>query len=404
MLEDLQPRNSGSTILVASHRFLSEKVAPVSRKKITKLRELLHQQVEAAENAAARSQGQIPAAQVESLERLARLVSICDSEQPKTIRSRWPSVAILLGTLTVVSVLLYVRVSETEIELDAALSEVTFVLQQQQPLIPQVSLVTLGASGLREIQLPASRRHDAQVISSPDTESDISLSVRSDDKVRGTLNIALLTLPIGARVDVSSGEMSNQWQLSIERAEGELSATVNGYVRVGTSDSPPTELDFISPKLVLLRPGKAEVQLRMIPTVNPIVMSPQLLINSLSLRRIEQTANAQHTVVRRLSTVVSGTLYFEALNGQNLTLRPGEEIEFGQSRGEIRSLRLDGDHVVLSFQGRVRGMTLGSGDNRRSLMPTWLEWLKARHGLSLLWGTTFSVFGLIYGALRWWRP
>jgi hypothetical protein len=375
----------------------------VRRKKMTKLRKLLRQQAEAAENAAAQSEGQIPAAQVESLERLARLVSICDSEQPQPVRNHWPSVAILVGTLAAVSLLLYVRVSETEIELDAALSEVTFVLQNQQPLIPQVSLVAFGASGLREIQLPTSRRSEAKVISSPDSESDISLSVRSDDKGRGTLNVALLMLPIGARVDVSSGEISNEWRLSIERAEGDLSATVNGPIRVGTSNGPSTELDFVSPKLVLLRPGKNEVQLRMIPTANPIAMSPQLLINSLSLRRIEQTADAQRTVVRRLSTVLSGTLYLEALNGQNLALRPGEEIEFGESHGEVRSLRLDGDHIVLSFQGHVRGMTLGSGDNRRSLMPTWLEWLKARHGLSLLWGTTFSVFGLIYGALRWWR-
>ena len=48
-------------------------------------------------------------------------------------------------------------------------------------------------------------------------------------------------------------------------------------------------------------------------------------------------------------------------------------------------------------------MTSGSGDTRRSLMPTYLEWLQARHGLSLLWGTTLYVFGLVVAALRWWR-
>jgi hypothetical protein len=35
-------------------------------------------------------------------------------------------------------------------------------------------------------------------------------------------------------------------------------------------------------------------------------------------------------------------------------------------------------------------------------MPTYLEWLRARHGLSLLWGTTLYLFGVIVGALRWW--
>jgi hypothetical protein len=36
-------------------------------------------------------------------------------------------------------------------------------------------------------------------------------------------------------------------------------------------------------------------------------------------------------------------------------------------------------------------------------MPTWLEWLRARHGLSLLWGTALYLFGLAVGVLRWWR-
>jgi hypothetical protein len=34
-------------------------------------------------------------------------------------------------------------------------------------------------------------------------------------------------------------------------------------------------------------------------------------------------------------------------------------------------------------------------------MPTWLDWLKARRGLYLLWGTAIYVFGLIAGVLRW---
>jgi hypothetical protein len=34
-------------------------------------------------------------------------------------------------------------------------------------------------------------------------------------------------------------------------------------------------------------------------------------------------------------------------------------------------------------------------------MPTYLEWLKARHGLSLFWGTSLYLFGLAAAALRW---
>ena len=37
------------------------------------------------------------------------------------------------------------------------------------------------------------------------------------------------------------------------------------------------------------------------------------------------------------------------------------------------------------------------------LMPTLLDWLRARHGLSLLWATTAYLVGLFVAILGWWR-
>jgi hypothetical protein len=91
----------------------------------------------------------------------------------------------------------------------------------------------------------------------------------------------------------------------------------------------------------------------------------------------------------------------ESLNGDTRQLRSGEPLRFGESNGEIRTVRLEPDHLSLSFHGWVRGMQTGSEETPRSLMPTWLEWLRARHGLTLLWGTTAYVFGLATAAVRW---
>jgi hypothetical protein len=35
-------------------------------------------------------------------------------------------------------------------------------------------------------------------------------------------------------------------------------------------------------------------------------------------------------------------------------------------------------------------------------MPTWLEWVRARQGPALLWGTSFYVVGLRLTVRRWW--
>jgi len=111
----------------------------------------------------------------------------------------------------------------------------------------------------------------------------------------------------------------------------------------------------------------------------------------------------EKTVVRRISTVLSGILYFQSLAGKEYHLRHGQEIRFKSCEGEIRTLELKDDRIALAFHGRVKGMTTGSDENRISLMPTYLEWLSARHALSLLWGTTLYIFGLILTVMRWWR-
>jgi hypothetical protein len=123
----------------------------------------------------------------------------------------------------------------------------------------------------------------------------------------------------------------------------------------------------------------------------------------LAFFRVAEHSEHDVSIVRKLSTITSGTLYFEALNGATRTLRAGEALRFGEARGEIRTLRLGKDQLTLNFQGRVRDMRTGSDDNPRTLMPTWLDWLRAQHGLSLLWGTTFYLFGMALAVLRWFK-
>ncbi|WP_437939815.1 hypothetical protein [Sorangium sp. So ce341] len=92
----------------------------------------------------------------------------------------------------------------------------------------------------------------------------------------------------------------------------------------------------------------------------------------------------------------------EALKGEERKLRPGEVIEFKKSEGELPALKLDQDRIVLRFHGSVSGMRRGVGDDSRSLMPTWLDGLRARHGgLCVLWGVVIYLFGLIVAVFRW---
>lgn len=376
----------------------------MSRFKKDRLQGQLLRQAQLASDDAIRADGHVSTEQMETLERLARLVQICDSVHPSLPRKRWPIAAILGSTLLIVSALLFIRVSETEIELDLALSEVEFVLPSQQVLTDVMALSALGVSGLREIYLPRARNQAARTISnSESSETAIHLSVASKEKRQGTVSLATLLLPAQTRVRLHNTKVPRQFRISLKGTGLLLRANAYGPVRIGVSGTPGKQIDFMSPKLILFRPGSEEVDLDLtLPDSSQGTFSSQLLASDLSLFRINKFMDLNHTMVHRVSTVLSGTLYFESLKGKKHLLRPGEALHFGDIHGEIRTLQIHDDHIILKFHGYVHRMNSGSGENTRSLMPTYMEWLTARHGLSLLWGTTLYLFGFIVIALRWW--
>ena len=370
-----------------------------------RLREMLHRRARAVGEQTVEA-GEVSREQLEDLERLARLVAIGEAARRRPAPRRWPLAAGLGLTLLIVSVLLFARTRETEIELDLDLSEASFVSSQAQILADAMGIAALGVSGLREIQIPRARDRAAQTLTAGAAEADLGvrLSVAPEGARQGTVTLATLSLPAGTRVWLRPADAPRQYRLSLRGPDLLLRAEVSGVVNVGTAGAAAEPLDFGAPKAILLRPGSGGVDIDVTLIESPRApFSPQLRAEGVSLFRIEQFSDAERTLVRPLSTIRSGTLYLESLNGQERRLRPGEGLRFGWSHGEIRTLELRDGGVGLRFHGRVRDMTSGSGDTRRSLMPTYLEWLQARHGLSLLWGTTLYVFGLVMAALRWWR-
>jgi hypothetical protein len=353
---------------------------------------------------AVQAKGQISEEQLGRLERLARLFEITALAPPPPPGVRWRIVALLGVTLVIVSILLFARVSKTEIELDLSLSEVSFELPQRQVLADVMKLSALGVSGLQEIQLPRSETQDARAFRASDGLGfAILLSTGSEGQQRGTVTLAALPLTAGTRVWLRPTEIPQQFRLSIKGAELILRADVDGPVGIGLPDTPPRQLNFSSPKSILMRSGPNDVDLDIkLSAASKSIFSPQLSVTDLSFFRVDQLLDSEHTIVRRVSTILSGTLYFEELSGKERHLRSGEVIRFESSKGEIRTLQLNDDHMTIAFHGQVSGMTTGAGASRSSLMPTYLEWLRARHSLSLLWGATLYVFGLIVGVLRWW--
>ena len=129
----------------------------------------------------------------------------------------------------------------------------------------------------------------------------------------------------------------------------------------------------------------------------------QLPVESLDLSSIEEFATPQKSLVAPMSTLLSGVLYFDSLDGERHPLRNGEQIRFTVAQGRLESLRLLDDRIAFKFRGRINALSVGDEEARRNLMPSLLQWLRARQPLSLIWGAAIFVYGLLLTVLRWYR-
>jgi hypothetical protein len=358
------------------------------------LRSLLDAQLRELADAARASGGQVPSEASANAERLARLVQI-QRDLPPPVRTgqRWRMVALFAGTLALVSLLLLATVRETEVELDLVVSELRFTLAARQQLSEPLQLASLGASGLAGVALPGAPAGAARV-----------LLQAASAPGGGTISLAPLVGAAGAEVTLRTSDVPNELRLSVKGLDASVRADVSGTITALLPRQAKQTINAATPQAVALAPGPGDVDLDLValnPAVSPL--APSLAISTLALVRIDEVSQGGRSVVRRVSTLHSGSVFFDELAGRELRLRAREALRFGEARGEIRALRFADGRLVVDFHGRVRGMASGSLDHPRDLMPSWLEWLRANQPLALLWGAALYLFGLLTTLWQWWK-
>ena len=347
--------------------------------------------------------GEVSQEEIDALDRLTRLVEIDEARRP-TWRSRAPIIGVTIATLLVLSVLFFARVTSTEIELDVEATRVSFVLPSRQTLTDMLPLSRLGVGRLREAVIPRARDRDSEVFRSDEGEVGVQVEPATNGDHRGTVTLAGLVLPPAAAVSLTHAGVPRQYRVDITAAAPDLHVALSGPTDLRSTGGGRRTLDFDVPGDLTLRSGKNGLFFDLSLQDGPSsALARQLAAQNISLQDVDETVDGNRTVIKRVSAIVSGTLYLEALDGKERKLRAGELLQFSRSEGELRSVRLEDDRIVLNFQGTVRGMTIGRGINQISLMPTWLEWLQARHGVGLFWGSALYLCGLATAVFKWLR-
>lgn len=341
--------------------------------------------------------GQLPSEAFANAERLARLVQMQrDRALPGRTGQRWRMVALFAATLALVSLLLLATVRETEVELHLVVSELSFTLATRQQLSEPLQLASLGASGLVGVALPGETAGGGGVAR--------VLLHAADATGSGTLSLAPLVGPAGAEVTLRTSDAPNELRLSIKGLDSSVRADVSGTITALLPRQAKQTIYATTPQAVVLAPGPDDVDIDFV-AMNPAVslLAPSLAISTLALVRIDEVSQGGRSVVRRVSTLHSGSVFYDELAGRELRLRAREALRFEEARGEIRAVHFADGRLVVDFHGRVRGMASGSLDHPRNLMPSWLEWLRANQPLALLWGAVLYLFGLLTTLLQWWK-
>ncbi|MEQ1871203.1 MAG: hypothetical protein ABL961_14400 [Vicinamibacterales bacterium] len=344
--------------------------------------------------------GPVPKARLDALVDLRTLADVQPHQPPPS--RRWLPAVVMVLTLILMSALLFIRVPTTEIELEIQATGVTFRVPTLQALTEGTSLALLGVDGLRRIKVAGDRRHVEQVlVMEQANEGFVRLSSRKDGVRDGTITLAGITVPAMTRGSLRYAGVPNRFRLSLATADLDLRADVQGPVTAAVAGGKVEEMDFEVPEAVDLRGGQEmNLDLRF-RDIEDGGFSSQVQVDDLSFIRIDERRDTERSVVRELSTVVSGTLYMESLNGEKRELRAAELLRFRGVDGDILAMRVMPDRVSLRFQGQVSDIVAGTPKSRRSLMPTLLEWARAQHGVSLLWGGSLYVFGIVVSVLRW---
>lgn len=319
-----------------------------------------------------------------------------------TTPNRWLPALVFFTTLLIASVLLFVHVSATPIELTGTFTGLSFVSARQQPLGRPIRVSALGVAGAKSVELPEEVPSDAGA-----TTLRVAIEDTAGGERFGSIVVDRIMVPEGTRVSLSRTDVPWQYRLSLRAgAPGTIAvhADVAGTVSFAPSAAGRTTTRLRAPRAVDITSSSGSLDLDL--TLAPGDASPrweQLDVRELQLYRVEDLQDAARPLARPVSTIQSGSLYFEALGGSERKLRTGELLRFGAADGTFLTLDLRAGEIAATFQGVVREMRSGSGDEPRSLMPTLLEWLRKRQALSLLWGTALYLSGIALTLRRWWR-
>ena len=334
--------------------------------------------------------GELAKEDVDAADRLAKLAAMQDAQA----RFRPSRLMIYLFVFVLLAVVwfMFSELGTTGIELDATANALTFHLPGPAPLTRNWVLSSAGVLGYAEGSFDEG---EPDVI--PAGPGTVLLEALPDPKNAGSLTLAGIETAGPATVAMEP-RPEGEYRFHIHSPGTKLKFTAHGRVRLNRA----REFRFTgAPKDFVFTLGETPVDLDLgLGLEKEPDLHMQLPVDRLALARVEQYGAGE----RQVSAILSGSLLFEELNGQEYKLRPAEgiRIELG-TKGTLRTASLLPGKIALRYNGQIHGVWTSAGPDERSLMPNWFEYLRARQPVWLLLGAIMAAWGLAQPLLKWMR-
>jgi hypothetical protein len=305
-----------------------------------------------------------------------------------------------------VAIVLYLsRITETVVDLEVKTSEASFVSAREQDATDLMTVSTIDASGLDSIQLPRAReRPESQMTAPRDGGLAIRIASGSEGARTGAITLPPISLTTDAHVTLAASDPRG-FRLVLTRSSVPVGVNVRGPVLLTMAGGTSELVDFGAPKPLRIAPSarSAQFDVTRAGAPKPLLTSP-IEISGLSLVRIDETVDTRRMEVSAVSTIVSGTLRLEALDGRPQVIGTGELLRFGESHGEITSIDLADGGLLLRFNGRVQRLESCAGGTCENRMPTYFDSMAARRPAWLVALAAVFVICLAAASRRSMRP
>ncbi len=363
-----------------------------------RLLRLLQARRQALVSKALQSDGQVDASELESLERMEKLYSLSTA--------KGLTVEILIGGVVVLCVLslLLLRVPQTDIDLHAEVTKVRFVLNGKTAVSGAILVRWITIQGQKQVSIsPAGPdgvlKQVAPLFTAQLTNSNAAaMSLRIPELPDRGL-VELSHWPDGTR-EIAFCDLDRPVPLLISspvQIQSDTTVSIPAGEQVRVLVFPTPQEDSIGPlDTTHSCQRSAMLHFRFAPArAGDFEFSRDLTVHDLQLYEEPQATG------QLLSTLVSGQFRLSSTKAGPTALLPNDLLEMGAATGRMRSITMSDKSTKFDFQGKVKALSIGSSNMRRSIMPSMLEWWLSRDLIFVAWSAGLSSIAFLLGVYQW---